>query len=738
MDVKTSAESRNVTEFTVSKDPEPNNELNDLWNKFYAEAVINASFFSTENITRLDTKLQLLALRDKGPSVLSQKKFVHLQNVLDQMSTLYSTTTVCLPEDPLKCLPLHPGLDAIMKESRDYKQRLWAWEGWRVQLGKKMRPLYEEYVDLQNEAARLNGYSDLGDYWRANYQTHESGKYAYSRDNLLRDVEETFKQIQPLYRELHAYIRAKLYEVYGSEHISLSGGLPAHLLGDMWGRFLTDLYPLAVPYPDKPTLDVTNALVEQGWTVKEMFNATEQFFASVGLPKMNENFWNNSVTEHPGSGRNVACHPTAWDLGNRNDFRILMCTEITMDDFLTIHHEMGHIQYYMAYAHLPYLLRDGANEGFHEAVGEIMALSAATPPHLKSLGLLPNDFVWDNETDINFLLKQALTIVATLPFTYILEQWRWKVFSGDITKKHWMKEWWQMKRDIVGVVEPLPHDETYCDPAALFHVANDYSFIRYYTRTIYQFQITEALCKAANHSGPVHRCIITNSTEAGMKLRDMLQLGKSTSWTRVLENITGDTQLNVKPLLHYFEPLYNWLKENNQKNGRTVGWNPVWDPYSKHATKVRISLRRALGDSAYQWDDSEMFYFKSTVAYAMKKHFLETTGQSLDFVANDVCTYNEKPRISFYFVVANSTNRMSIINKTEVEKAIRMYRGRFHSAFSLDHHSLEFLGIQPTLEPMRAESSPWLIIFGIVASLAVSGIVAINVSGLKEKRPKTQ
>ncbi|KAK7912939.1 hypothetical protein WMY93_013150 [Mugilogobius chulae] len=249
-----------------------------------------------------------------------------------------------------------------------------------------------------------------------------------------------------------------------------------------------------------------------------------------------------------------------------------------MDDFLVVHHEMGHNQYQMAYRNLTYLLRDGANEGFHEAVGEIMSLSAATPSHLQSLGLLPHDFIYDRETEINFLLKQALTIVATLPFTYQLEEWRWQVFAGNITKDQWMKTWWKMKREMVGVAEPVPHDETYCDPPALFHVSGDYSFIRYFTRTIYQFQFQKALCDAAGHVGDLSSCDITNSTVAGTKLRNMLELGRSQSWTRALETISGDVRMDAQPLLDYFQKLYIWLQEENRKNGRYVGWNPAIDP----------------------------------------------------------------------------------------------------------------------------------------------------------------
>ncbi|XP_068818348.1 angiotensin-converting enzyme 2 isoform X3 [Capricornis sumatraensis] len=501
----------NITDENVQK----MNEARAKWSAFYEEQSQMARTYSLEEIQNLTLKRQLKALQHSGTSVLSAEKSKRLNTILNKMSTIYSTGKVLDPNTQ-ECLALEPGLDDIMENSRDYDQRLWAWEGWRAEVGKQLRPLYEEYVVLENEMARANDYEDYGDYWRGDYEVTGAGDYDYSRDQLMKDVERTFAEIKPLYEQLHAYVRAKLMDTYPS-YISPTGCLPAHLLGDMWGRFWTNLYSLTVPFEHKPSIDVTEKMKNQSWDAERIFKEAEKFFVSIGLPYMTQGFWDNSMLTEPGDGRKVVCHPTAWDLG-KGDFRIKMCTKVTMDDFLTAHHEMGHIQYDMAYAAQPYLLRNGANEGFHEAVGEIMSLSAATPHYLKALGLLAPDFYEDNETEINFLLKQALTIVGTLPFTYMLEKWRWMVFKGEIPKQQWMEKWWEMKREIVGVVEPLPHDETYCDPACLFHVAEDYSFIRYYTRTIYQFQFHEALCKTAKHEGALFKCDISNSTEAGQRL----------------------------------------------------------------------------------------------------------------------------------------------------------------------------------------------------------------------------
>ncbi|XP_053826884.1 angiotensin-converting enzyme 2 [Vidua macroura] len=722
----------NITEENANK----MSEAGARWSAFYEEASRNASNFQVDNIADDLTKLQIQILQEKGSSVLSPEKYNRLGTVLNTMSTIYSTGTVCKINNPSECLVLEPGLDAIMAGSTDYYERLWAWEGWRADVGRMMRPLYEEYVELENEVARLNGYSDYGDYWRANYEAKSPENYKYSRDQLIEDVEKTFEQIKPLYEQLHAYVRHKLGQVYGPKLISSTGGLPAHLLGDMWGRFWTNLYALTVPYPAKPNIDVTSAMVEKKWDAIKIFKSAEAFFVSIGLKNMTKDFWEKSMLTEPTDNRKVVCHPTAWDLG-KNDYRIKMCTKVTMDDFLAAHHEMGHIEYDMAYAGQPYLLRGGANEGFHEAVGEIMSLSAATPQHLKSLDLLEPTFQDDEETEINFLLKQALTIVGTMPFTYMLEKWRWMVFRGEITKQEWTKRWWEMKRAIVGVVEPVPHDETYCDPATLFHVANDYSFIRYYTRTIYQFQFQEALCKAANHTGPLHKCDITNSTEAGQKLRQLLELGRSKPWTQALESVTGEKYMNAAPLLHYFEPLYEWLKKNN--SGRFIGWKTDWTPYSSNAIKVRISLKSALGDQAYEWDESELFLFKSSVAYAMRKYFAEVKKQKVAFEITDIHVGEETQRISFYITVSMPGNISDIVPKADVENAIRMSRGRMNEAFRLDDSTLEFVGILPTLAaPYEPPVTIWLIVFGVVISLVVIGIIALIITGQRDRKKRAR
>nr|XP_006817324.1 PREDICTED: angiotensin-converting enzyme-like [Saccoglossus kowalevskii] len=349
----------------------------------------------------------------------------------------------------------------------------------------------------------------------------------------------------------------------------------------MWGRFWTNIYSIVEPYPNGTNVDVTDEMIRQNYTVERMFRMADDFFISMGMMEAPPEFWAESMFVKP-TDRLVECHATAWDFFNRIDFRIRMCTEVNMDDFMTIHHEMGHIQYYLQYQNLPVQFRDGANEGFHEAVGEVIAMSASTTEHLYTIGLLhenPDDYA----SDINFLMKQALTMVATLPFSLALEKWRWEVFRYNIPYEDWMKKWWEIKNTVAGVVEPVPRTEEDFDPGAMYHIATDWSFLRYYTRTFIQFQFNEAMCEAAGWDQEIFKCDFYNSTEAGTILGDMLEKGRSVPWPYAMYAIAGTSEMESLPLLNYFKLLDEWLNKELFELGiiDTVGWDPecTWKPY---------------------------------------------------------------------------------------------------------------------------------------------------------------
>eukprot|EP00057_Strongylocentrotus_purpuratus_P002482 XP_003724613.1 PREDICTED: angiotensin-converting enzyme isoform X4 [Strongylocentrotus purpuratus] len=520
----------------------------------------NQTGFS-ENTKRLLNKIIYIG----DAAIERQEDLVELTNLLAQMETRYSTGKPCKEDGT--CYSLEPDLTRIMSESRDYQELYWAWDAWRDEVGAPARQDYARYVELKNIGAQANDQPDNGAYWRSWYEV----------DNLEEMTEELYTQLSPLYNNLHAYVRRKLYEVYGGEYINLRGPIPAHIFGNMWAQSWLQLLDLCIPYPNKPSVDITPVLIEKGYTPLRMFEVSDEFFTSLGLIAMPEEFWNESMLEKPNDGREVVCHASAWDFYNQKDFRIKQCTDITMDDFITVHHEMGHVEYYLQYKDQPVSYRDGANPGFHEAVGDVLALSVSTPAHLYEIGLL-EEIEDDDEADLNFLMSMALDKISFLPFGYLMDQYRWRIFDGTTPESKYTEDWWKLRLQYQGIIPPVTRTEEDFDPAAKFHIPADVPYIRYFISFVIQFQFHDALCKAAGQTGPLHKCDIYRSTEAGTLLSNMLKKGSSETWPNAMEAITGSRTMNATALISYFQPLITYLEAENERNGDVPGWPESYTP----------------------------------------------------------------------------------------------------------------------------------------------------------------
>ncbi|XP_059145136.1 angiotensin-converting enzyme-like [Physella acuta] len=508
-----------------------------------------------------DVRRQFHFIRDIGTAAQKdESKLQKLTELQSEMSTLYNTAKVCLQTTKDGCLDMEPGITRLMAESRDYEKLLAVWSGWHDATGRQMKDMYVQYVDLMNDAVRQAGFKDASDHWRSWYES----------PTFEEDVAQLMSQVLPLYEQLHAYVRRHLKQLYGADKFPASGHIPAHLLGDIWAQEWGNIASEVMPYKDRPLIDVTDQLIQQNYTAKTMFDTAEAFFVSLGFDKMVPTFWTKSVIEKPTDGRKVACHASAWDFYNRKDFAIKMCTDITHEDLMTIHHEMGHIQYYMQYKDQPVVYRDGANNGFHEAIGDVMALSVQTPEHLKKINLL-TEFLDDKESDVNFLMSMALRKLAFLPFGYLTDLWRWAAFRGDVTPDNYTKYWWDLKCRYQGLSSPIPRSSSDFDPGAKYHVAADVPYIRYFVSFIIQFQFHKAACQAAGHTGPLHRCDIYNSRDAGDLFRGMMQLGASQPWPVAMKNMTGQDRMDAGALLEYFHPLMEFLRK---QNGNDYGWDP--------------------------------------------------------------------------------------------------------------------------------------------------------------------
>jgi peptidyl-dipeptidase A len=459
------------------------------------------------------------------------------------------------PPEAAPCLDVE-AITQIMAENRDPRRLREVWEGWHS-IAPPMKQNYARFVELANKGARELGFADTGAMWRA--------KYDMPPDAFTRELDRLWEQVRPLYVSLHAYVRMKLRERYG-DLVPERGPLPAHLLGNIWAQDWSNVLPLVAPPSVDPGYDLTAILRERKTTPVEMVRTAERFFTSLGFDPLPQTFWDRSMFVKP-ADREVVCHASAWNINLVDDVRIKMCIDPTAEDFTTIHHELGHNFYQLAYRHLPVLFRDSANDGFHEAVGDTIALSV-TPEYLVRIGLL--DKAPDPSRDIGLLLQQALAKIAFLPFGLLIDQWRWQVFSGAITPDDYNTAWWDLRLKYQGVAPPSPRGEEYFDPGAKYHVPANFPYTRYFLAHILQFQFHRALAREAGCTGPLHRCSIYESREAGRRLRAMLEMGLSRPWPEALEALTGTREMDASAIRDYFAPLQAWL--DRQLEGKPVGW----------------------------------------------------------------------------------------------------------------------------------------------------------------------
>jgi peptidyl-dipeptidase A len=459
-----------------------------------------------------------------------------------------------------KCLDIED-ITRIMANSRDPKELLDAWTGWHS-ISPPMRKDFARFVQLANKGAGEIGFKDTGAMWRS--------KYDMSPDEFAKELDHLWDQVRPLYVSLHAYVRTKLHEKYG-DIVPANGPIPAHLFGNIWAQDWSNIYKLVAPASADPGYDLTQILKSRNTQPLDMVRYGEGFFKSLGFAPLPDTFWRRSLFIKP-RDRDVVCHASAWDIDNLDDLRIKMCIEINGEDFTTIHHELGHNFYQRAYKTQPPLFRDSANDGFHEAIGDTIALSV-TPEYLVKLGFLQKPP--DASKDIGLLLDKALEKVAFLPFGLMIDQWRWKVFSGEIPPENYNQAWWDLRLKYQGVTPPTARSEADFDPGAKYHVAADVPYVRYFLADILQFQFHRALakeagCPAPGSNTPLHRCSIYESKAAGDKLNSMLQMGLSKPWQDALYTISGQKEMDANAIRDYFKPLEDWL--NRQNAGKASGW----------------------------------------------------------------------------------------------------------------------------------------------------------------------
>jgi peptidyl-dipeptidase A len=496
-------------------------------------------------------KLSLVMVTPADP-----KEAEELTKITARLEAAYGKGKWCTnPERPETCLNIDD-VTKVMATSRDGARLRDVWEGWHT-ISPPMRNDYARFVELSNKGARELGFADTGAMWRA--------KYDMPPDDFTKELDRLWDQVRPLYLELHAYVRTKLHEKYG-DAVPATGPIPAHLLGNIWAQDWSNLERLVAPPGADTGFSLTEILKRRQIGALDMVRTGERFYTSLDFAALPKTFWERSQFVRP-RDRDVVCHASAWDIDMEADLRIKMCIDQTGEDFTTIHHELGHNFYQRAYQDQPVIFRDSANDGFHEAIGDTIALSV-TPEYLVRIGLL--DRAPDASRDIGLLMSRALDKIAFLPFGLLIDQWRWKVFAGEVKPDAYNQAWWDLRLKYQGVAAPSPRGEQFFDPGAKYHVPDNTPYTRYFLANILQFQFHRALSKAAGCTTPLHRCSIYESKEAGRRLNAMLSMGESRPWPEALEALTGSRQMDATAILDYFAPLKQWLDE--QTRGKPVGW----------------------------------------------------------------------------------------------------------------------------------------------------------------------
>ncbi|CAG7835512.1 unnamed protein product, partial [Allacma fusca] len=637
------------------------------------QSTIKEKFPDWNSFTDPTIKREFKFLAMKGPGDMKPEEVQEMNKLVTQMETAYSAAQVCeygsSPPD-CKLLSLDPDIIEKLRSVKDFNELAYYWNAWHDKVSELVSTKdYSRFIQLQNTFAKANNYSDMGEFWAASY---DNGKADFSAHTFQKEMLGLWGQLKPYYNKLHAYVRMKLRKTSSyADKIKKYGYLPANIMGNMWAQEWTSLEGSTKPYPNAPSLDATGAMIKEGYTVDKMFQVADEFFSGMGLLPMTDTFKEKSLKVKP-TDRSVVCHASAEDMckgKGSTDFRIKMCTSVNQDDLVIVHHEMGHIEYFMQYTDQPIIFRDGANPGFHEAIGDCMALSVTTPKHLQCT--LKLDLGYSSlcdqtastkadvtEADINFLYYMALQKFPLFPFAISMDSWRWGVFDGSIPEAEYNKKWWEIRQDNQGIVPPLERNlaSSGLDAAAKYHISANVEYIRYFISYVLQFQFYESLCIKAGefnpddpNSKPLYQCDFAGNTAAGDAFGNMLKLGFSKPWPEALQILTGKENIDISSILKYFKPLFDLIDRELQDNGEVVGFGREFEEsvakdyvsgfYEKEASRycnlvsvaefnyetnlLSDEAEQAAQDASREYAEFEMREFTANISQFDYKQFID-------------------------------------------------------------------------------------------------------------------
>ncbi|MDP2259166.1 MAG: M2 family metallopeptidase [Caulobacter sp.] len=540
-----------ITEDTMWLEAKAGAEFTDLATRAAIEAA-KYDGVAVDAVTR--RKLEILKRAVVAPAPQRPGAADEMATIGSRLDSVYSTGKFTYQG---KQITLNDAED-VLASSRNPAEMQAVWEGWHS-ISPVMKGDYARLVALSNEGATGMGYKDTGALWRSGYDMDP--------DAFAADTDRLWKQIEPFYRNLHCYVRARLNEQYGDVVQPRTGPIRADLLGNMWAQQWGNIYPIVAPKTETSGYSLDQLLVDAKYDAARMVKTGEGFYVSMGLAPLPETFWTRSQIVRP-EGREVVCHASAWNLDDRDDLRIKMCTKVNGEDFYTVHHELGHNYYQRAYKDQPYIFKNGANDGFHEAIGDFVGLSALTPTYLNQIQLL--NTVPGADGDVPFLLKMALDKIAFMPFGLLVDRWRWQVFDGSLTPETYNAGWWKLRTQYQGITPPGDRPADAFDPGAKYHVPGNVPYTRYFLAHVYQFQFHRAACQQAGWKGPLHRCSIYGDKAVGAKFNAMMEMGASRPWPEAMQAFTGQTTGDASAVADYFKPLNVWLTAQNKKE--KCGW----------------------------------------------------------------------------------------------------------------------------------------------------------------------
>ncbi|EIZ79965.1 peptidyl-dipeptidase A [Novosphingobium sp. Rr 2-17] len=545
-----------ITEDTDALAAKSNGELTEK----QVEYALQAAKFSKVAGLNADVARKLGILRQNItlPAPTTPGAAAQLSEISTRLSSAYGKGKGTLDGKPINGSDIEAEMGNLSHTPAQFAEM---WTTWHDNVGKPMKGDYVQMVGIANQGAKELGYADVGAMWRSGYDM--------TPEQFSAETERLWQEVKPLYLALHTYVRRKLNEKYGDAVQAKTGPIRADLLGNMWAQEWGSIYPLVAPAGAGDLgYDIGALLKDKGKTPLDMVKTGEGFYSSLGFDPLPGTFWARSMITKP-ADREVICHASAWDIDNKDDIRIKMCTKVDAGDFVTIHHELGHNYYQRAYNKQPFLYLNGANDGFHEAIGDFIALSI-TPQYLVDIGLLDKSRVPSADKDVGLLLRQAMDKVAFLPFGLMIDRYRWGIFDGSIQPADYNKAWTKMRLDYQGITPPSVRPDDAFDAGAKFHIPGNTPYTRYFLARILQFQFYQAACKQAGWKGPLHRCSFYGNKQVGANLDKMLAMGQSKPWPEALKAFTGSPKMSAKPMLDYFAPLQKWLDAQNK--GQASGW----------------------------------------------------------------------------------------------------------------------------------------------------------------------